>query len=87
MQALKGRWCVPRKTLPSLVQAMLSIVLNKRAAARARIGAFKALQTVDKDANAAIRTAIFAESHQDLVDRLNKLEAQNAEYRKQNSSS
>ena len=75
-RAIAGRWCVPIKIRPSLIAVLSSIALNKRAAARARVIAVKALLSVDAINNAEARTQIMVKEHAELLAEHRLLEAE-----------
>jgi hypothetical protein len=79
-RALRECWHVPAYRLPALVKVLVDIALNPKASHRNRTSAVKALQGVGKANLDAIRTAVSAQEHDELVARLKKVEAHIEEF-------
>ena len=79
VQALRQQWCVPQKQLPALIRTLVEIALNPNASHRNRTSAIKALQNVSRYNMDVLRTAVILQQHEDLIERLERLEARSAE--------
>jgi hypothetical protein len=79
IRALRERWAIPADKLPAVIAKVLAVAEDPLASPRDVTAAMKALIAAEKLKLQAMETEMKLEEHQDLIDRLKRLEGTGGE--------